>query len=151
MVKNVSERKTGEIPPWFHHHGDKMTVEKLDVGIKLLVITASAAGIKITRWGKSYSDGWIVEWWIRHGVGKVKGQTWMAAADLRSAFGLENNSRFSDWLLARFDGDCAGQGEYIRYGNYLNIPCPGTGSDGDPNVSVFLTKEIKEAVQKLTS
>jgi hypothetical protein len=54
-----------------------------------------------------------------------------------------------EWLLDRYGGDSAAQGFYIRWRNCLNIPCPGTGHDGDPNISVTLSDDIKEAVRQL--
>jgi len=31
----------------------------------------------------------------------------------------------------------------------LNIPCPGTGHDGDPNVSVYIEESIQRAIEQL--
>ncbi len=53
------------------------------------------------------------------------------------------------WLVGRYGGNSAVQSKFIRWGNFLNIPCPGTGHDGDPNVSIYVTDEIREAVRKL--
>jgi len=41
------------------------------------------------------------------------------------------------------------QGHYIRRGRFLNIPMSGTGADGDPNISIFVSDEIREAATRL--
>lgn len=41
------------------------------------------------------------------------------------------------------------QGAFIRYGNFLNIPSPGTGHDGDPNISILIDGPIRRAVRQL--
>lgn len=40
-------------------------------------------------------------------------------------------------------------GAFIRQGRYLNIPGPGTGLIGDPNISIRLKPEIVAAVSKM--
>ncbi len=138
-------------PKWWHHHGIKMRVEKLSQANKLLIITGSAASIRITSRTMRNDDGWYVKWEVLFDRDcKVNGQVWMATDNLRAAFGLsENSGKFGQWLIDRFGADSAEQGMYIRYKDYLNIPCPGTGHDGDPNVSILLDDKIKEAVSKL--
>jgi len=36
-------------PAWYHHHGDKMKLEALDVKNKKLVVAGSASELTITR------------------------------------------------------------------------------------------------------
>jgi hypothetical protein len=69
---------------------------------------------------------------------------------LKSAFGIhEANGYASDWLLNEFGGTCASQGKFLRYKDYLNIPGPGTGHDGDSNVSIELDRSIQTAARDL--
>lgn len=140
-------------PEWFHHHGTKMQVEKLDKDNHTLIIAGSAAHINMSPMFNAdrINKGWYVDWEVVHsGDTKVNGRTFMTKEDLSAAFGLSDGSgRFGDWLIERFGADSANQHEYIRWGNFLNIPCPGTGHDGDPNVSIYLDDEIKEAVKGL--
>ena len=69
---------------------------------------------------------------------------------LKMAFGLsEESGKYGDWLIGRFGGESAEQGQFIRFENFLNIPCPGTGHDGDPNISIVLDDKIRDAVEHL--
>jgi len=60
---------------------------------------------------------------------------------------------WSQWLLDQYGGDLAIQGRFIHWTSqhttFLNIPCPGTGHDGDPNISLEVTPEIKDAIRQL--
>lgn len=137
-------------PVWCHHHCTKFGVER--AGKKRVVLTASAAKVTITRVGKSIDQGWYVDWEVRHSADtKVNGRAYMQMDMLRAAFGLANHltGDSGDWLIERYGADSAQQHAYIRWKNYLNIPCPGTGHDGDPNVSIELDDDIKDAVRKL--
>jgi len=135
-------------PIWFHHHGLKMKVDRFDSCRKFVEIKGSAAKVIIE---KSDSDGWKVSWEVQFSKdSNVEGVILMTTDELRSAFALDNKSGpFGEWLLERFGGDSAEQGRYIRYQGYLNIPGPGTGHDGDPNVSIFLDGEVEDAVYQL--
>ena len=78
----------------------------------------------------------------------------MTEEQLRVMFGLDNDfvtPGHSQWLIKEYEADVAEQTLFIRKGNYLNIPCPGTAHDGDPNVSIELDDEIKEKVKELIS
>jgi hypothetical protein len=137
-----------ENPIWFHHHGRKMRVEKLDIENQLLIISGSAAKVTIT--GKD-THGYYVEWEIKYSPDElVIGRVYLKFVDIEAAFGLKNSTgQFGEWLLNSYGGDSADQGKYIRYKNFLNIPCPGTSNDGDPNISVDIDEEMKDAVKKL--
>lgn len=52
-------------------------------------------------------------------------------------------------MLDRFGGTVARQGIFIRWRDFMNIPGPGTGGDGDANISVMITGEIKEAIKTI--
>jgi len=58
-----------------------------------------------------------------------------------------------DWMQHRYGtqvGPVVGrQGKFIRHDNYLNIPGPGVGHDGDSNVSVELDAGIVDAILDL--
>lgn len=146
----MPETKYGGMPIWFHHHGTKMRVKEIDVNKQRLIIAGSAAEIRIDG---ADVNGFKVQWNVifSYGYGIV-GVTYMKKSDLSSAFGLEDEiGTFGEWLLNRFGGTCANQEKYIRYDRYLNIPGPGTGNDGDPNVSIVVDEEMQNAVRKLFS
>ena len=138
-------------PIWCHHHGSKMCVKKFSKENHLLVIAASAASVRITRRSSTADGWWFVEWEVVHSQQeKVNGCVIFGSDELRAAFGLSGDSgRFGDWLIERFGAESAEQRMYIRWKNFLNIPCPGTGHDGDPNVSIHLNEEIQNAVRQL--
>lgn len=155
-MKTAVQRRDPEIrmcfPIWFHHHGYKMCVEKLlSKGNHLLIIAGSAAGVKITRRATTVDEGWFIEWEVvQSQQSKVNGRVVFTADDLRAAFGLSQESgEFGDWLIERFGADSASQGKFIRWKNFLNIPCPGTGHDGDPNVSIHIDEEVQNAIRRL--
>lgn len=147
-VKKEPEKKYGYMPIWCHHHGSRMAVKELDLKKLLLVIASSTAEVRIEG---SEVNGFKIQFNIvfSRGYGVV-GIVYMKIGDLLSAFGLQDEiGIYGQGLLDNYGGDCANQGKYIRYKDFLNIPGPGTGHDGDPNISIHLDDEIKDAVQKL--
>lgn len=136
-------------PVWWHHHATKMRVVAFGLCKDVLVIQGSVAELVITRKGAS----WLVTWKVVQGPEQhTIGQALFSDIDLLVAFGLRlgiDNSRCSRWLIERYGGTAARQGKYIRYKNHLNIPCPGTGHDGDPNISIDVDEGMQEAVRQL--
>ena len=148
--KKEPEIKLYGIPIWCHHHCGKMGIEKTESS--LLKLAGSAAFLEIVNptlfSGKRYCK---VLWEILFAVEeKVNGQVLFSDAHLRAAFGLSNEMKVSsDWLLEKYGGDVAAQGCFIRYQQFLNIPGPGTGNDGDPNISIENNEEMKNAIAAL--
>ena len=137
-------------PIWWHHHGSKMRLvaQRYKVN-KCVALKGSVAELKVGKLGKNC---WLVTWKVIHGPDENSfGRIFMDDQCLAAAFGLDNTPIGSRWLIERFGGTVARQGKFIRSKNYLNIPCPGTGHDGDPNVSVELNAEIISAVSELLS
>jgi hypothetical protein len=52
-------------------------------------------------------------------------------------------------MIEPFGGTVAKQRKFIRYHEFLNIPGPGSGYQGDPNVSIELYPETIAAVRNL--
>jgi hypothetical protein len=139
-------------PAWCHHHGSKMRVSKgPETNSRSVVISGSAAWLEIFRFPVTTGASWRVEWKIAFSQdSKAGGCISMTTEELRAAFGLSNMSgHFGDWLIECYGADAAEQGKFIRWGNFLNIPGPGTGHDGDPNISIHIDDKIKETVGKL--
>lgn len=136
-------------PWWWHHHGIGMRLRETDLIAGKIVIAGSAAEVIIAR---GSSDSYSVDWKVIHYEPiqeQASGRVWMNRWQLSVAFGLEDwVDEFSEWLIDRYGGTVACRGTFLRYEKYLNIPCPGTGYDGDPNVSIMLDEEIKEAVRQ---
>jgi len=96
-------------------------------------------------------------WTVRHAGGLVcphtSGVIELSAAAMKKVFCLDDKMNDPDslWLIERYGGTVAAQGEFFRCGSYLNIPHPGTGYQGDPNLSILLDYSIRLAVMQLLS
>ncbi len=131
-------------PDWFHPRGASMEV--LRQGHRFLVLASDTARIKVSP----RQSNWLVEWTVSYPEACINGATVLPHEELRAAFGLSNYSpTLSKWMLRRWEADCASEGRFIRSGMFTNIPGPGTGHDGDPNVSIQLTDNIKLAIDNL--
>lgn len=135
-------------PAWWHKRGLHMKETPPSDGA--LVAESGSAELLIYNIGR---DSCVVQWEIVHivGLSSVEGKTRMGYKDLIVAFdldpqGLAKTSGDADWLKERYDADVAVPGMFIRKGDYLNIPAPGSGCDGDPNLSMKLTEAIKARV-----
>lgn len=141
------------IPDWCHMHGSKISVEKLDMKNKTLLLKGSAASCLIQKSSNIYpkSKGWMVSYEVIHSpYSKVNGSIWFSKKDIESAFNLSDNSgKYGNHIIEKYGATVAEQGKYIRWKTYLNIPCPGTAHDGDPNISIHLDFDIKNAVLQL--
>ncbi len=137
------------IPEWHHRHSRKMRLEKAHASS--VTITASAAQLIVTeRAGAPEGDQWVVTWQIIFRTGGVRGRIIMNAMELCGAFGLNDLPSEGECWLADEDHDAVAiPGKYFRYGDYLNIPGPGTGNDDDPNISVLLSPDIKKAITEM--
>lgn len=148
------QTKMGDIPIWCHHHCYKMSAKGANnIQGSSLIIKGSAATLHIAfdpKIGRAEAP-WVLSWEIKYSfTEKVVGVTVFTTEDMKQAFGLtDDRPDEENWLLERFGGSAAQQGHYIRYGPFLNIPGPGTGHDGDPNISIKIDSEIKAAVVKL--
>ena len=143
---------TTAMPPrWWVNHGHKMEVaEGGPKENELVLINGEVARLVITR-SKSGPQRYELAWNVHHACGHTEGHVRLDSGDLLLAFGLIDGKRpgHSVFPHAPETPDADAEGAYFRRGNYLNIPHPGTGLQGDPNISVFLTSEIKRAVKEL--
>ncbi|MDD4901716.1 MAG: hypothetical protein PHE24_01115 [Patescibacteria group bacterium] len=137
-------------PDWWHSHGDEMRITNFIRENGYLAIGGRAEQLTISKnFTENYYD---VAWRVVHGPSEiVTGCRIMKKESLQNAFGLIEATidNQSQWLINHYGGDAAEQAKFIRDHNYLCIPCPGTGRDGDPNISIKLNKKIKQAVAKL--
>jgi hypothetical protein len=124
-----------------------MTVENFNRETNQLVLSGSVARLYISHVFGSQKE-WAVDWEITEPNGKVVGSTIFSNTDLALAFDIISGFNHEE-LAKRYDAESASQGRYIRWKRYLNIPCPGTGLDGDPNISIWLSEPIKNAVKEL--
>lgn len=139
-------------PKWWNKDGHE--VRLINSGESNKTFSLETSHINLTA--KKVVDGtWIVTWEKTYDDGSdsmISGRIRLLAEDVKSAFGLAGSDSIEDVDFAqRFGADCARIGFFIRKGDFLNLPDPGTGESKDPNVSIFLTPEIKKAVRKLTA
>jgi len=131
-------------PKFFHPHGIKMAVSdaKSNMGYRL-IIESNAAELAITACGNCR---WMVGTKVKNMHGEfATTRVYFSAEEFRQAFLTEDTRNEDEHLNAqRHDGDHGVQGTFIRSGFFLNIPGPGTGDDGDPNCSVYLSDETRK-------
>jgi hypothetical protein len=139
-------------PKWFNQHGLKMILGEREDSICAViheaevVICSRVAKLQIRPCIKT----WIYQvlWHITFSPNEfVRGEIRMHSSELWDAFDLSKNPQ--SILASEPDTDAAVQGRYIRVGRFLNIPTLGSGVDGDPNISVYISDEIQDAVRKL--
>jgi len=149
-------------PEWWHVNGAKMELKKSNsLSVR---IAASAAKLVIRKaslvYPKKFREGWYVDWKVvqcyEDNEGTA-GRVFFTDEDLLVAFGLADKYKgdyekgISKMFTDRYGGTCGYPGKFIRWKEFLNIPCPGIGDDGDPNISIELDEEIKRSVSHLLS
>ncbi len=135
------------VPDWHHPKSWKVQLEKADAAY--IVITAPAARLTIVELIDAESiNKWIVRWEIfSKGEQSQRGEIVMNARQLCAAFALTEKWEDSDqWWTGAYQEIASAEGMYFRYDRWLNIPGPGTGKDGDPNISICLDAEMKKAI-----
>jgi hypothetical protein len=138
-------------PRWWHRHGHEVKLKDFIPRYKEMIIEGPSTWVRISQ-RRDPKHLWKVEWQIHHSpLTWAGGYTHFSIHALRFAFGvietIDTDNPFYDSHSAH-----AGQiGEFIRIGSFLNIPGPGTGYDGDPNVSIWITEHMRQAARTLTS
>jgi hypothetical protein len=139
------------IPDWHYHGSSKMCVTSYSEAHQFVLYESDSATLRVSKFAGP-TIGWMVKYGLIHGPhGRIDGQVWMSADDLATAFGLSDDcsARTGQTILNMYGGDVAKPGTYLRFGACLNVPGPGTGYPGDPNISILLTDELKNIVRKL--
>lgn len=150
-IRNAGLMHEASAPPWFHHHGQKVSLITEKQGSRYFHLGATAVQVRITPYARTADEGWYVEWEIRFALHEwTRGQIVLASDQLATAFGLQGScERMSRELMGLYPGSVAVQGRFIRVGPFLNIPGPGTGHDGDPNVSIEIDEQMQQAIRML--
>ncbi len=139
-------------PIWWHHHGRKIRVDKVNSTHYRLTLAGNAAHLIIESHRINRQDKWLLSWSVtQQSIQEgAKGTIIFSTLKLKQAFGLADGvDPSSQWLVTRYGAESASQFYFIRWKQHLNIPCPGTGNDGDPNISILIDEEIQEAVRQL--
>lgn len=132
-------------PAWFHHKGRYAKMRQADRRESMLLIGSDVAHTIVQP---NSPQEWLITWVITHASGQVKGSYIFDHEQLAAAFGLVEHYGEPAWL-SHYDADAGEQGLFIRRGNFLNIPCPGTGHDGDPNISIFVLGVMRDHIRAL--
>lgn len=136
-------------PEWFIHKGLKMRLLQ-NSRRDTVKVASKAATLSVQRVDGEFIVSWKIILSAPSGEQTI-GLRRFSKEELLAAFGLSDwTDPSSDELIERFGGTSAVQGRFFRYENFLNIPCPGTGDNGDPNISIELDENIKEAIRRLT-
>ncbi len=139
---------------WHNSNSYKIRLEACDLIERKIKLSSSAAYLNIS-WDKENIDfPWLVEWTIIFFRDeKASGKIRMSNNELGLAFNVSgcqsHPTKYGDWMIKRYYAEFAEQGKFIRDQDRLNIPGPGTGNDGDPNISILLASEITKAVEAL--
>jgi len=139
----------GCVPRWWHHHGGKLRI--VTAYESRIVLLASAAEVNIAKaTDRVDAERWSVDWHIVHNYHSGeddRGRRLFTRDKLALAFGITKANGCES--LQDHAADREVYGFFIGLGCFLNIPGPGTGHDGDPNVSILIDDELRQAVRKL--
>lgn len=134
-------------PSWFHQSGHSMQLGGFQIrnpmGRDTVLLCSKESQLQILPIGQAFHVFWETRGRCRH----LQGELIMDSEQIQLAFGL--CSSLSQNGNGKYDRKKMGL--FIGEGPHLNIPCAGTGEDGDPNISIFLTEEIKNAVKRLVT
>lgn len=131
---------------WYNREGPYYQIKSLPED-KAIILLWHQAELRVRKTGR---DIFTIEWKINHGNGKVSGQVDFSKEDLRRAFGIKKGCEPRHVMFMRkYEAVAAYPGKYVRQDLRLNIPCPGTGFNGDPNISIDIKPELVAAIKTL--
>lgn len=134
-------------PDWFYRGGAEMNLDMNSHNIYVKFKNKSGE-VELTiqkndqpSHKKNHQLKWKV-WWVKKSDYSLReGYDLWTDYDLKLAFDLISGRS------AKNTADVSGK--FYRKGRCLNIPGMGTGQDGDANVSILVTSEIKKAIQEI--
>ncbi|OGY29452.1 MAG: hypothetical protein A3F35_01055 [Candidatus Woykebacteria bacterium RIFCSPHIGHO2_12_FULL_45_10] len=144
-----------DYPIWFRRDGLEM---------QILATSNPQQGRLLIEGAGGYLEIWPIkaakdspQWGLRWKVGqsvpfRIEGSLVFTDQELSAAFGLIDYVEQEPdclWVINQFGGNSTAAGKFLRWKEFLNIPGPGTGRAGDPNLSVRITQEMKDAVLQL--
>jgi hypothetical protein len=134
-----------DVPRWFYQAGATVCVQSFLQDKKILKIGSDTIEIQILPM-KGKTGIWCVRWKVFHAPSEyTEGARVFDPPMLQRAFWLQSGEA-PPWTAGRYPCDDAVLGHFIRKGNHLNIPGPGTGLEGNANASLLLTKEIQDCI-----
>jgi len=139
-------QQTGKHPEWWNASGGANYVSSTTVMPGEITITTGSCHLKVTRAGRVR--------WLMFGKGGrqrngVQGIRTFKKEELLTALDKTDHKGLTDEIYAkRFSAELALPGLFIRSGNFLNIPGPGTGYDGDANISIYLNEALRASLTR---
>ncbi len=159
ITPSTPRRTLAGYPIWYHPGGNKVMIRgynsvttpnrELVIGsIKHLNMTIAKNHHPQDKEGGE----WLIKYKMDHGLIRTwtEGFIIMTTQDLMTAFGLSGECEAEDGqgLIDLYGGDAAKNGKYIRFEEFLCIPGPGHGQDGDANVSIRVGKDLKSRLKE---
>lgn len=145
----------GKMPIWFHDFGARMELSEYGVEAGVVIfksVVEDQAFLSIRRYQEKWNIRWSIKFWPE---GFAEGSIFLSKDALYNAFSLHPKFHVYEthhddvWLLKRFGGTCAKQGEFIRYNDCLNIPGPGTGRGSNSSISLVVTDLVSDKVREV--
>jgi len=149
-MPRMNRRGNRQVPVWWHPGGNSLSFHSGSED-HLCLSSEYARLILSGRQG-----GCVVQWLIKtphcaNKDGYLAGQIIFDIPTFIAAFGGLDLVHFTAYPMIHLHGGVAArQGFFLRFDEYLNIPGPGCGMDGDPNISIYLEHEIKDEIARLT-
>ena len=143
-------------PIWWNRSGKGTYVVKGNIGGRSITVTNGVGHLIIYKPVVGTKKTYTVRWMIFGKGGKevnaVDGYRQFTKEQILTAFGVSQGNPITDTVFAeKHDAVCGIPGLFIRKLGYLNVPCPGTGIDGDPNLSAFISLSVGEDVRRFLS
>jgi len=139
-------------PAWWHPKGAFMRVHHVvsQPHKRELFIKGASDSFWLNITSQAGAATWYLQWQLYHEwAQQVTGKVRLATGELCLAFALQELPLEQDPLISRYRQWVCRPGCFFRLADFLNIPCRGTGQNGDPNMSLLLTPEIKTHLANL--
>jgi hypothetical protein len=140
------------IPDWHHSGSSKLRVTDHSEAHQFMELVSGGSRVTVGKFAGP-GKGWTIQYELTHGPhSHTKGQVLLSSAELAWAFALADDctgQEVDQILLDMYGGDACKVGGYFRSGMHLNVPGPGHGYHGDPNLSILITEEMQRIVRKM--
>lgn len=131
MAKWPAKRQ--DFPSWWHPAGTKVRIVKVSYPLSIFLKSALASLTILKAIGVP-GNYWYLDWDITGSTNAVKGRVVVTGEQLLTLF--------------KRKGSAVIQGVGVREKSCLNVPCPGTGNDGDPNISILVSARAEQVIRR---
>lgn len=134
------------MPKWWNRNGAKMEVKHADDRVVMLANSTASVSIRPVRDARGRRAYHISTILRQLGRDKFRNDLTFPEEYLAAAFAVTDEFHGANIPVIR---NQSRPGYFVRSGCHLNIPGRGSGRDGDPNASLLLEPEVREAVNQL--